>query len=265
VSDDFYRAAKNPLGERAVYNLMIRPSLRRAFGGIYLHIDAEALGVRDKPPVPVIFCMNHSGWYDGYMTALINRLVFRHDGYLMMDQDTLDSTFFLTWAGVFGINRESPRSAVASLQYIAEVLAEKPGRALWMFPQGMVRHADYRPMELYNGASNIARRLGKCALVPVAARYDFLDQQAPDAFARIGPPIYVDAEREPINQKELTERLTEALTSQMDTLRGDGVAYDLSRYRKLLSGRASINQVWGKALTAAGRAFDTLRGGHPEP
>lgn len=265
MSDDFYPAAKNPMGERAVYNLLIRPSLRRAFGGVYLNVHPDALSLRRNPPVPVIFCMNHSGWFDGYMTALINRLVFQHDGYLMMEQERLDSTFFFTWVGVFGINRESPRSAVASLQYIAEVLAEKPGRALWMFPQGMVRHADYRPVELYNGAANIARRLGKCALVPVAARYDFLEQQAPDAFVRVGPPSFVDAEREPINQKELTERVAAAMTAELDTLHAHVTNYDLSSYRKLLSGRASIDQVWDGALKAAGRAFDSVRGKRPGP
>lgn len=265
MSDDFYRAAKNPLGERLVYRLLIRPSLRRAFGGVYVHVHPDTLRLRRNPPVPVIFCMNHSGWFDGYMTALFNRLVFQHDGYLMMEQERLDSTFFFTWVGVFGINRESPRSAVASLQYIAEVLAERPGRSLWMFPQGMVRHADYRPVELYNGASNIARRLGKCALVPVGARYDFLEQQPPDAFARIGPPIYVDAEREPINQKELTDRLARAMTAELDALHADVAAYDLSPYRKLLSGRASVDQVWDGVLQAAGRKFDSIRGKHPEP
>ncbi|HET9493143.1 MAG TPA: lysophospholipid acyltransferase family protein [Chloroflexia bacterium] len=262
---DFYRASKNPLGERLVYNLLIRPSLRRAFGGVYVYVHPEALRLRRNPPMPVIFCMNHSGWFDGYVAALINRLVFQHDGYMMMEQKRLDSTFFFTWVGVFGINRESPRSAVASLQYSAEVLAERPGRSLWMFPQGMVRHSDYRPVELYNGTSNIARRLGKCALVPVAARYDFLEQQPPEAFARIGPPIFVDAEREPVNQKELTERLTAALTAEMDTLRGHVVAYDHTPYRKLLSGRQSVDQVWDGVLQSAGRAFDTVRGKRPQP
>jgi chlorobactene lauroyltransferase len=265
VSDDFYPAHKNPLGERLVYTLLIRPSLRRAFGGVYVHVHPETLRLRRNPPVPVIFCMNHSGWFDGYIAALMDRRIFHHDGYMMMEQERLDSTFFFTWVGVFGINRESPRSAVASLQYISEVLAERPGRSLWMFPQGIVRHSDYRPVELYNGASNIARRLGKCALVPVAARYDFFDQQPPNALARIGPPIFVDAEREPVNQKALTACLAASLTAEMDTLHADATAYDTSHYRKLLSGRSSVDQVWDGLLQSAGRTFDSIRGKHPQP
>ena len=256
MSGDFYRAAKNPLGERAVYNLLIRPSLRRAFGGVYAHVHPDTLRLRRDPPVPVIFCMTHSGWYDGYMTALLNERIFRHDGYLMMEQVNLRRTFFFTWIGVFGVDRDDPRSAVASLQYIADVLAERPGRALWMFPQGTVRHPDDRPLRLFGGASHIARRLGRCVLVPVAVRYDFLIPQAPYAFARFGPPIHVDAAREPVHAKELTARLTDALTVEADALHADIAAYDLSCYRKLLSGRASVDQVWDGALKAAGRAFD---------
>jgi chlorobactene lauroyltransferase len=262
---DFYPASKNPLGERAVYNLMIRPSLRRAFGGVYVYVHPDALHLRRNPPLPVIFCMNHSGWFDGYMTALINRKVFQHDGYLMMEQERLKSTFFFTWIGVFGINREDARTAIASLEYIAGVLAERPGRSLWMFPQGMVRHADDRPVRLFGGVSNIARRLGKCAIVPVATRYDFFDQQAPNAVARVGPPIYVDAERERVHAKELTGRLADAMTAELDTLHAHVTDYDLSHYRKLLSGRASIDQVWDGALQAAGRAFDAVRGKRPDP
>ena len=178
---DFHRANKNAPGGWAVYNLLLLGGFKRAFGGLYVHLGRETARLRGDSPYPVIFCMTHSGWYDGHIAAILDRRIFRHDSYLMMEQVNLARYFFFTWMGVFGIDRDNARNALASIEYIAGVLREDHGRgkALWMFPQGTMRHPDRRPLELFGGVANIARRVGVCAIVPVAIRYDFLMEQAP--------------------------------------------------------------------------------------
>ena len=117
-----------------------------------------------------------------------------------------------------------------------------------------MRHPDVRPLKLYGGVAAIARKLGRCAIVPVAARYDFMMEQAPDAFMRVGAPILIEAGEVTYNAKELTNLLTAELTSLADRLHADVSAYDLKSYRRLMSGRGSINLMWDRLLQLARRA-----------
>jgi 1-acyl-sn-glycerol-3-phosphate acyltransferase len=244
----FHRANKNALGDRLVQTMLIKPGLKRAFGGVYAYVDPATLAVRKDASCPILLCMTHSGWYDGYLAFLLNQRIFHRDGYLMMEEVNLARYFFFTWAGVFGVDRDNVRSALASIDYISGVLSEGSGKMLCMFPQGAMRHPDLRPLKLYGGVATIARRLGRCAIVPAAIRYDFLMDQAPDAFLRLGPPIMVDVQRSPVNAKELTNTLTQALTAAADRLHAGVSAYDHAQYHRLMSGRGSINKVWDEVV-----------------
>lgn len=242
----FHPANKNVLGEWTLTRLVVLPSLKRMFGGVYAHIDPATLSLRKSPPFPVIFCATHSGWWDGHMAYVLNERVFKHDGYMMMEEVHLARYAFFTWGGVFGIDRHDARKAIASIEYITGVLKETPNSALWMFPQGTMTHPEVRPLNVYGGAANIARRTGKCAIVPVALRYDFLMEQAPDAFARLGPPI--SFEPGSVSSRELTARLTGAMTRTADELRADVLAYDTSSYRRIIAGKGSINRLWDRVV-----------------
>ncbi|MEO8288088.1 MAG: lysophospholipid acyltransferase family protein [Chloroflexota bacterium] len=260
VEAGFHKANKNAPGEWIVQRLLIKPSLRRAFGGIYAAIDPAALRLRKPAPYPVIFCMTHSGWYDGYIASVLNERVFHHDDYLMMEEANLARYFFFTWMGVFGVDRENVRSALASIEYISEVLSEGENRSLFMFPQGTMRHPDARPIKLYSGIATIARKVGKCAIVPMAIRYDFLMEQAPDAFVRLGAPVMVDTDKRPVNARELTNHLTDVLTKTADRLHADISAYNREPYRLVMSGRGSINKTWDGILKIVGKAKRALSG-----
>ena len=109
-------------------------------------------------------------------------------------------------------------------------------------------------MKLYSGFATIARRLGRCAILPVAVRYDFRMDQAPEAFLRVGGTILIDTEQTPVNAKELTNRLTEVLTQEADRLHADVSTYELGSYRRLMSGRGSINKAWDAIMHLWGRA-----------
>lgn len=262
----FHPANKKPWGEWLVTRAVITPGLKRAFGGVYVYADKATLRLRGHDtPIPVIFCLTHSGWWDGYLTYVLNHKIFRHDAYLMMEEANLKKFRFFTWVGVFGIDRHDARKALASIEYITDLLREEQGRALWMFPQGTMTHPDARPLRIYGGVANIARRLGRCAIVPVAIRYDFLMEQAPDAFARMGAPIMQDTETERVTSRELTVRLTESMARTADELRADVMAFNheperMRAYRRILQGRGSINQIWDSILTIPGKVKSIIKG-----
>ena len=249
----FIPANKNLIGERLVTRLLMLPALKRAFGGVYAYVDPGSLSLRADTSLPVIFCLTHSGWWDGHIAYLLNTQVFKRGPYLMMEDHQLARYFFFTWAGVFGVSRDDARKALASIEYITGILKQEPGSALWMFPQGRMVHPEMRPLGIFGGAANIARRLERCALVPVAIRYEFLMEQAPDVFVRVGPPLLVGSDNV-LPAKVLTTGLDSAMTGTSDQLRSDVAAYNIEAYRRLMSGRGSINKLWDGVLRIAGKA-----------
>lgn len=244
----FRRASKNPVGGWLVEKLLLTPSLKRAFGGVYAYIDPATLRLRTDKSCPLIFCVTHSGWYDGHIAFVLNDRIFRRDGYLMMEDVNLARYFFFTWLGVFGVDRDNVRNALASIDYISGILREGENKALYMFPQGAMHHPDERPLKLYSGVATIARKVGRCALVPVAIRYDFVMEQAPVAFIHVGQPIAVDADKSPVNAKVLVNLLIDALTADADRLHADVSTYNCQPYRRLMSGRGSSNKIWDNFL-----------------
>ncbi len=250
---EFHKANKNPAGNWAVHNLLLKRGLKKAFGGVYARIDPAALKLQRKAPYPLIFCLTHSGWFDGHLAAILNERVFKHDPYLMMEEPNLARYWFFTWAGVFGIDRDDPRNALASIEYITGILAEGKNRTLWMFPQGTMRHPDERPLKLFGGVANIARRVGKCAIIPVAIRYDFMMEQAPDAYVRIGAPITFDPAENTVSSRQLTDQLREAMEAQADQLHAEISAYNKDGYRLILGGRGSINKKWDSVVRVFAR------------
>ena len=178
------------------------------------------------------------------MAYILNKRVFLRDAYLMMEEAQLARYSFFTWAGAFGVDKHNARNALESVRYITPIVSERPNSALWIFPQGEMSHPDARPIRAYGGAANIARRLGDCALVTVAFRYDFLREQAPDAFANVGAPLLVNwKETQPAS---LIARLAEAMTYTADELHENVTLHNLESYRRLLKGRSSANTNWDR-------------------
>ncbi len=213
----------------------------------------------------MIICSAHTSWWDGYVTGEVNRALFKRDGYLMMEEVNLARYPFFTWIGVYGVDRDDPRKALASVEYTVQLLTEKPNRAVCIFPQGTITHPDTRPLGVFGGVGHIAKRLGKGAVVPVALRYEFRMDQAPDAFARAGPPICIDNQVESFSSREFTERLERAMSENDDALHADlmrSQMYNdrLRGYRRILAGRSSSSKAWDSFLKIVGVAKDGTAG-----
>ena len=255
----FHPANKNVVGNWVLTRLLVLPALRRAFGGVYLYLHPEARQLRAEPDVPVIYCSTHPGWWDGYLSYVVNDKTLQRDGYLMMEEVHLAGVPFATWGGVFGIDRHDPRKALAAIEYIVDILTQRPNTALYMFPQGTITHPDRRPLGLYGGVGNLARKLRRCAVLPVAVRYEFLLEQAPEVFVRVGAPLRFDMRSERLPSAEVNARIEAATTGTADRLHTDIVAGDLHAYRRVLRGRVSVNRRWERVAGLLGRLRDRLQ------
>ncbi len=247
----FHPPNANVVGGWLVANALVERSIKRAFAGVYIYAEPGALAV-SRSGMPLIFCVTHSGWYDGYLTYVINKALFRRAGYLMMEEANLKRYPFLAWVGVFGVDRDDPRKALRSLDYISARIKQERA-ALWMFPQGTITHPDARPLKLYGGVANVARRLEECALLPVATRYEFGLEQSAEVYVRVGAPILLRPHERQLSSKEITGGVARAMTETADRLHMDVMSMSRPQYRKVMGGRGSVNKVWDGLLGAVSK------------
>ncbi|HEX2204588.1 MAG TPA: hypothetical protein VHG91_14850, partial [Longimicrobium sp.] len=95
---------------------------------------------------------------------------------------------FFARLGALRLDRGGRATARAGLEAAAARL-DRPGRALWIFPQGHHRPAHLRPLGFQPGVRLLARLVPDAAVVPIAFQYAFGERPAPAAYAHLGEPI----------------------------------------------------------------------------
>lgn len=170
-------AAPSALGGRFV-RAILRRSLRRGISA--LRVDGFE---RLSAPGPLLLCANHVSFHDGLIVAWLSRSL--PDARVLMRADQLRRAPLLRWAGAIGVDDDA-RDGARALRFAARFL-DRPGRALWLFPQGRLRPQWARPLDFRGGAGFIARRSG-ATLLPVSLHYEPGEREQPEAWVRIGPP-----------------------------------------------------------------------------
>lgn len=202
---------------------------RRRFAGLYLEGRVPTEG-------PVLLLGNHTGWWDGPLALMLQRMRSPVPGYVGMEAANLLRYRMFRRAGCFGIDRASPLVAYAGLKYAAELYAG--GNAVWVFPQGVMRHLDARPLGFERGVGAIAKTLGRVRTVPVSFRYELHGEDRPDAHVRFGE----------VREAEYTPRWLadeEArLAALMDAHRDDRVRG--VRGERVLGGAAGVDRAWDR-------------------
>ena len=237
------RAQKNPLFNKLIYQLLIKSGLRASF----FRVSWRQATLLPNATTPIILFGNHSAWWDGHLAMALNEERWKRDGYVMVEDTQLSRYQFFRAIGAFSVNRKDGRSAMETLNYCVDVLSDKPGRMLLMYPQGEIVANDVRPLNFFSGVGrvvkDVAQRVGACAAYPMALRYEFVGEQKPEAFISVGAPI-IHQKTNGTTAKEITTRMQAALTQELDQLREDVVAYRFESFKPLVSGGWSINRLW---------------------
>ncbi len=135
---------------------------------------------------PLIFAANHVAWWDALLLLPLDEALGGL-GWAMMDSRNLHRLPFLGWVGALPLDRSSPERSRACLQSSAALL-DRPGRAVWIFPQGRQRPAHLRPLDLKPGLQTL-HAASDVDLVSVSIDYVFLERARPAAVVRFSPPI----------------------------------------------------------------------------
>jgi len=123
--------------------------MARAFDGVFVAglEQARELATRE----PLVIAMNHVSWWDPFVVVLVDAALGA-ESYCLMDAENLERLPFFGWLGAVPLRRLEPRLALADLKQHAALL-DRPGRVVWIFPQGEQRPAHLRPLGLQRGVS----------------------------------------------------------------------------------------------------------------
>jgi 1-acyl-sn-glycerol-3-phosphate acyltransferase len=238
-SPRFIRAYKHGWPRMAV-EAMIRSRTRRGFHQIRAQGLDRFRESLNRDPGGTLILANHSCWWDLFLAQIVNDAI-PADGYGMMEHFNLRRFGFFRRIGGFSVDRTDPVSVRASLKYAAELLQE-PRAVVWIFPQGKIEGNDVRPLRFQNGIRALVRQAGRVRVVPMALRYEFWQDERPEALVRFGERTTVDRADLPTLVPTFERRLTE----ELDALRLDSIAQRSDRFDGLMVEQPSISDRYAR-------------------
>lgn len=182
--------------------------------------------------IPTIAFAPHTNWWDGIVGYNITRRIFGKEIRLMVEE--LNRFPLLRRGGAFSVNKKSPQASMKALQYSVDVI-EDLGNILYIFPQGIIKPPNFRPMEFQTGlayiAQKAAKKYDKVNLVPIGVNYFFLRADKPEVMVEIGEVITLENDK--TDRKEYSEFLAKSLEKLCDKQNADIAEGNLKGYKTL--------------------------------
>lgn len=167
--------------------------------------------LKKSPDTPLILFAPHSNWWDGIVGYNICMRLLKKQIRIMVEE--LNRFPLLRRAGAFNVNKKSPQASMQALRYAVDVLGDC-NNIMYIFPQGIIKPPNFRPIEFQTGtayiAQNAAKKYGKVALMPVAVNYFFLRDNRPEVLIEFGELIEVTKD-DNYDRKIFTKQLANTL------------------------------------------------------
>ncbi|MCQ2739478.1 MAG: lysophospholipid acyltransferase family protein [bacterium] len=166
--------------------------------------------------IPVIMFAPHSNWWDGIVGYTICNAICKKQIRIMVEE--LNRFPLLRRAGAFNVNKKSPQASMEAIKYAIDVVGNLNNN-LYIFPQGIIKPPNFRPLEFQSGLAYIAekasKKYGKVALMPIAVNYMFLRDNRPEVLIEMGKIIEFSPEKK-VDRKEFTDYLASTLEELCD-------------------------------------------------
>lgn len=228
--DEEFRPAKTTPFWLWVANMFFFGMLENRFFALRFKGEQNFLN-RDES-IPTIAFAPHTNWWDGIVGYNICARVFGKEIRLMVEE--LNRFPLLRRAGAFPVNKKSPQASMTALKYSIDVI-EDLNNVLYIFPQGIIKPPNFRPIEFQTGlayiAQKAAKKYGKVNLVPIGVNYFFLRADKPEVLVEVGEVITLEDGK--MDRKELSDRLAMVLENACDKQNSDVSEGNLKGYQTL--------------------------------
>lgn len=175
---------------------------------------------------PLLVVCNHSAWWDSLLAIALVTGELKLDGYALMEARNLRRFPFLGRVGGFGIERGVPDDGARAITY-GGALLDRPGRVVWVFPEGREMPFHRRPLVFKRGAAAMLEQAASPAArcVPVSVAYVFGAEERPTVWMTFGAPqtrtVSADPDEAAARQASSVEaglaRIAEAVAARVDT------------------------------------------------
>lgn len=217
----------------------VRRYVRKHFHAVRLSRGSHVNVPHD---LPLIIVLNHPSWWDPLIGAILTLNFSPRTHYAPMEARALERYPLFDRLGFYPVEQGTALGALAFLERTRAILAQ-PNVALWITAQGRFTDPRCRPPQLQPGIGHIARRLNRGLIVTLALEYLFWDERLPEALARFGEPIRIEANRS-LTVSEWVALIEDNLETAQNALAADALARDPARFDTLLAGRVAIGGVY---------------------
>jgi 1-acyl-sn-glycerol-3-phosphate acyltransferase len=227
--EDFKPAKTTPFWLWVANNFFYKMLENRFFA---LRYKGEENFSNREDKFPTIVFAPHTNWWDGIVAYNIVRRIFNKEIRLMVEE--LNRFPLLRRGGAFPVNKKSPQASMQALSYSVQVL-EDLNNILYIFPQGIIKPPNFRPIEFQTGLAYIAQKAaekyGKVNLLPIGVNYFFLRADKPEVMVEVGELITLDTSK--INRKEFSNFLAQTLEKTCDKQNAEISEGNLKGYKTL--------------------------------
>lgn len=182
-----------------------RARIRRTFGRVLVRGLEETR--RRAADAPLLVVSNHTSWWDPLVILHASTHLLGTDGHALMDAKNLRRLPFFALVGAFGVDLDRPSDGAAAIRRAARLL-DRPGRLVWIFPQGAERPIHERPLGFREGAAQVARVARRAVTIPAALRYEVAGDERPHLYLSFGPAL--PYERDAARARQMQEEAVSA-------------------------------------------------------
>lgn len=198
-----------------VFDAMLAPFLASRIGGVHFHGPSTPI----PPDAPLLLVANHVSWWDGFLLRALQKRL-RPDAPLhtvMLERELAKNPWFRLM-GCHGLVPGDRSSWERVMDSIFAALRERPDGCVAFFPQGRIWPAQKRPLGFRKGIVQLAERLPRAVVLPVALRFEPLNTLSPHAFVTTGEPILAASmqDHRPRRWEELVEAVLDRQAAHLD-------------------------------------------------
>lgn len=163
-----------------------RGRIHKSFGRVFVRGLAGARELASRTPVLIV--SNHTSWWDPLVLLHASEHLLGTEGHALMDAKNLRRLPFFSLVGAFGVDLDEPSDGAAAVRHAARLL-DRPGRMVWVFPQGDERPITERPLGFRGGAAQVARVAKAAVTIPAAIRYEHAAEELPRLYLSFGAAL----------------------------------------------------------------------------